>query len=123
MNTGSGGRTRRNAAIATAILLAACAGQREAKQEQDAAADKVAGTEQRADARHQSSEPLVAPPPASADATAEQVVLEAEASRTRMAGNQSAAANPYQTVVSGSLRKSSNKSFRRRKWLTSRSRT
>src|SRR5687768_9856301 len=62
MSTGARVLIRRNTAIAAAILLAACAGQREAKQEQ-AEADKLERADRRADQPlAEPVQPPIAPP-------------------------------------------------------------
>ncbi|HVF18324.1 MAG TPA: VWA domain-containing protein [Steroidobacteraceae bacterium] len=85
--------TRRNVLLASAVLLAACAGQREAKQEQ-AAVDEAKRAEHRA-----ASPPEVTSRPATAAPAEEKLFREADAAIGQVAGNQaSAVSNPQQAM-------------------------
>jgi Ca-activated chloride channel homolog len=86
--------TQRNVLLATAVLLAACAGQREAKQEQ-AAGDEAKRAEHGVTSRPEvTTRPTASPPPQE-----ELLFRQADAAIAQTAGNQSSAvSNPQQAV-------------------------
>jgi Ca-activated chloride channel homolog len=94
MKIESGPRTRRNAAIAAAILLAACAGQREAKQEHDASG-QISGDEQRADIPVEQTASGPVAPPIAVEQKTERLL---EANQQLAANKAAGAVNAYRSV-------------------------